>query len=76
MRDPQSEDLLKRLQQGDERALADLAAQYGAKIYQLAFRYLRNHEDAEEVGGRGVGAVGQVEAEAKGQGAAGQGDRR
>ena len=25
------------------------ATLYGAKIYQLAFRYLRNHEDAEEV---------------------------
>jgi len=49
MRDPQSEDLLNRLKTGDERALADLSAQYGAKIYQLAFRYLRNHEDAEEV---------------------------
>jgi RNA polymerase sigma-70 factor (ECF subfamily) len=49
MRDPQNEELLKRLQEGDERALADLSAQYGAKIYQLAFRYLRNHEDAEEV---------------------------
>ena len=49
MADPQNDDLLKRLQQGDERALADLADTYGAKIYQLAFRYLRNHEDAEEV---------------------------
>src|SRR4029078_1004126 len=33
----------------DERALSDLADEYGAKIYQLAFRYLRNKEDAEEV---------------------------
>ena len=49
MADPQSEDLLKRLQQGDERALADLSDAYRTKIYQLAFRYLRNHEDAEEV---------------------------
>jgi RNA polymerase sigma-70 factor, ECF subfamily len=49
MRDPQSEELLRRLQLGDERALADLSTLYGAKIYQLAFRYLRNHEDAEEV---------------------------
>jgi RNA polymerase sigma-70 factor, ECF subfamily len=49
MRDPQSEALLKRLQQGDESALSELAAQYGGKIYQLALRYLRNHEDAEEV---------------------------
>ena len=49
MADPQSDDLLKRLQQGDERALADLSDAYRTKIYQLAFRYLRNHEDAEEV---------------------------
>jgi RNA polymerase sigma-70 factor, ECF subfamily len=46
---PQTEDLLQRLQQGDERALSDLADAFGTKIYQLAFRYLRNNEDAEEV---------------------------
>ena len=49
MRDPNSEDLLTRLQSGDERALADLASAYSSKIYQLAFRYLRNKEDAEEI---------------------------
>jgi RNA polymerase sigma-70 factor, ECF subfamily len=49
MRDPQSEELLRRLQQGDESALDELTKQFGTKIYQLAFRYLRNHEDAEEV---------------------------
>src|SRR5205085_5380327 len=43
------DDLLARLQAGDERALTDLAETYGSKIYQLAFRYLRNKEDAEEV---------------------------
>src|SRR3982750_4469446 len=42
-------DLLARLQSGDEQALADLADAYSSKIYQLAFRYLRNKEDAEEV---------------------------
>src|ERR1019366_6229240 len=40
---------LARLQAGDERAVADLATDYGSKIYQLAFRYLRKKEDAEEV---------------------------
>ena len=50
MRDSKNEAaLLERLQAGDERALAELANQYGSKIYQLAFRYLRNKEDAEEV---------------------------
>jgi RNA polymerase sigma-70 factor (ECF subfamily) len=44
-----SERLLERLQRGDEQALADLVDTYGAKIYQLAFRYLKNKEDAEEV---------------------------
>src|SRR3954463_3391395 len=43
------QELLARLQSGDEQALADLADAYSSKIYQLAFRYLRNHEDAEEV---------------------------
>ena|SRR5437762_2661955 len=49
MRDPRNDELLSRLQAGDERALADLADAYGTKIFQLAFRYLRNKEDAEEV---------------------------
>jgi RNA polymerase sigma-70 factor (ECF subfamily) len=44
-----TDDLLARLKSGDERALADLADAYSAKIFQLAFRYLRNKEDAEEV---------------------------
>jgi RNA polymerase sigma-70 factor (ECF subfamily) len=49
MREPKDQDLLNRLQAGDERAIAELADTYGTKIYQLAFRYLRNKEDAEEV---------------------------
>jgi len=49
MRDPRNDELLARLQAGDDRALGDLADAYGSKIYQLAFRYLRNKEDAEEV---------------------------
>ena len=49
MENPNSESLLERLQRGDERALSDLVATYGTKIHQLAFRYLRNKEDAEEV---------------------------
>ncbi len=49
MRDPKNDTLLTRLQSGDERALADLADAYSSKIYQLAFRYLRSKEDAEEV---------------------------
>src|SRR5215203_7084668 len=49
MRDTKDDLLLARLQAGDESALRDLAEAYGSKIYQLAFRYLRNKEDAEEV---------------------------
>jgi RNA polymerase sigma-70 factor, ECF subfamily len=41
--------LIERLRAHDATAVADLSDTYGAKIYQLAFRYLRNHEDAEEV---------------------------
>jgi len=43
------DELLARLKGGDEQALVDLADEFGTKIYQLAFRYLRNKEDAEEV---------------------------
>jgi RNA polymerase sigma-70 factor (ECF subfamily) len=42
-------ELLTRLKSGDETALREVAETYGSKIYQLAFRYLRNREDAEEV---------------------------
>ena len=41
--------LVERLRGRDESAIAELASLYGHKIYQLAFRYMRNHEDAEEV---------------------------
>jgi RNA polymerase sigma-70 factor (ECF subfamily) len=49
MQDPRQDDLLERLKSGDEGAMAELAQTYSSKIYQLAFRYLRNKEDAEEV---------------------------
>jgi RNA polymerase sigma-70 factor (ECF subfamily) len=49
MRDPHDIELLHRLQAGDDRALPDLADAYSGRIFQLAFRYLRNREDAEEV---------------------------
>ena len=49
MRESSDQDLIQRLQAGDDRALAELADKYSTKIYQLAFRYLRNKEDAEEV---------------------------
>ena len=49
MRDRNDSALVERLRGQDEHALADLSSLYGARIYQLAFRYMRNHEDAEEV---------------------------
>jgi RNA polymerase sigma-70 factor (ECF subfamily) len=49
MRDPQEQLLLDRLQSGDDAALSELAEAYGSKIFQLAFRYLKNKEDAEEI---------------------------
>lgn len=41
--------LIERLRNGDSSAVADLAAAYGPRIHQLAFRYMKNREDAEEV---------------------------
>lgn len=41
--------LVERLRQRDESALGELSDTYGSKIYQLAFRYVKNREDAEEV---------------------------
>jgi RNA polymerase sigma-70 factor, ECF subfamily len=41
--------LLERLRSGDERAIEELVDTFGSRIFQLAFRYLRNTEDAEEV---------------------------
>jgi RNA polymerase sigma-70 factor (ECF subfamily) len=49
MRDPRDERLIERLRTGDQLAVAELASIYGPKIYQLAFRYVKNREDAEEV---------------------------
>jgi RNA polymerase sigma-70 factor, ECF subfamily len=50
MRDQNVESqLVERLRQRDESALADLASSYSSKIFQLAFRYVKNREDAEEV---------------------------
>jgi RNA polymerase sigma-70 factor (ECF subfamily) len=50
MRHPQAErDLIARMQAGDSTAVADLDSSYGPRIQQLAFRYLKNWEDAEEV---------------------------
>jgi RNA polymerase sigma-70 factor (ECF subfamily) len=41
--------LVERLRRQDEGALADLSVAYGSKIFQLAMRYVKNREDAEEV---------------------------
>ena len=42
-------ELIDRMQAGDMSAVADLSTEYGARIHQLAFRYMKNWEDAEEV---------------------------
>ena len=49
MRDAREELLIERLRAGDQLAVAELASTYGTKIFQLAFRYTKNREDAEEV---------------------------
>ena len=49
-RDSQSERaLIEQLQAGTPGAVETLASVYGSKVYQLAFRYMKNREDAEEV---------------------------
>ena len=42
-------ELIHRLQTGDMTGMQELANRHGSRIYQLAFRYLKNREDAEEV---------------------------
>ena len=49
MSDQNERALVARLRDRDELALAELASTYGQRIFQLAFRCTRNHEDAEEV---------------------------
>lgn len=49
MREARENDLIGRMQAGDAAAVAELSATYGPRIQQLAFRYLKNWEDAEEV---------------------------
>src|SRR5215216_6539785 len=50
MRQQETErDLVGRMRARDGSAVADLASLYGPRIQQLAFRYLKNWEDAEEV---------------------------
>ncbi|MBA2353784.1 MAG: RNA polymerase sigma factor [Luteitalea sp.] len=41
--------LLEQLRTGQPGAVDSLATAYGSKVYQLAFRYMKNREDAEEV---------------------------
>src|SRR2546426_8227366 len=41
--------LIARLQARDETAVHELAERYGSRIFQLAMRYMKNREDAEEV---------------------------
>jgi RNA polymerase sigma-70 factor (ECF subfamily) len=49
MRQPVEKELIGRMQAGDSTAVGELASTYGPRIHQLAFRYLKNWEDAEEV---------------------------
>ena len=45
----QDRQLIRRLQQGDQQAVRELADRYSSRIYQLALRHMKNREDAEEV---------------------------
>ena len=41
--------LVQRLKVGEPAAMPDLEANYGGRVFQLALRYMKNREDAEEV---------------------------
>ena len=43
------QELVGRMQAGDSAAVAELASTFGPRIQQLALRYVKNWEDAEEV---------------------------
>ncbi len=49
MQTAEERQLILRLQAGEDGAARELADRYGARIFQLAMRYLKNREDAEEV---------------------------
>ena len=49
MQTAQERRLIARLQAGDAAAVQELTDRYGARIFQLAMRYMKNREDAEEV---------------------------
>jgi RNA polymerase sigma-70 factor (ECF subfamily) len=49
MQTAQERQLIARLQAGDDTAVQELADRYRSRIFQLAMRYMKNHEDAEEV---------------------------
>ena len=62
MRDPREHRLIEQLRTGDQLAVAELASTYGTKIYQLALRYMKNREDAEEVAQVLLKAVRKIDA--------------
>jgi RNA polymerase sigma-70 factor (ECF subfamily) len=50
MRDQTADrELISRIQAGDQEAVSSLSETYGPRIHQLAMRYVKNWEDAEEV---------------------------
>jgi RNA polymerase sigma-70 factor (ECF subfamily) len=50
MRDQTADrELIGRIQAGDQEAVSRLSETYGPRIHQLAMRYVKNWEDAEEV---------------------------
>jgi RNA polymerase sigma-70 factor (ECF subfamily) len=49
MQTTQERQLIGRLRHRDDAAVRELADRYGSRIFQLAMRYMKNREDAEEV---------------------------
>lgn len=48
-RDFSEPDLLRRLNEGDERAFGALFRHYSALVYRFAYGYLKARTDAEEI---------------------------
>jgi RNA polymerase sigma-70 factor (ECF subfamily) len=46
---PADSELIRRLRAGEDGAVGDLVRAHAARVYQMALRYLKNAEDAEEL---------------------------
>ena len=45
----EADQVIRRFLEGDEQAFTELVRQWETKVYNLAWRYLGNREDAQDV---------------------------